>query len=277
MKSALAAAAWLPGLPHLLRSEKSPAWAKLGEACGKLGELGRAQSPDVIILYSTQWLSVLGTSFQARERLRGVHVDENWYELGDLSYEFRTRPELAGLFARTVREKGFSTRTVDYEGFPIDTGTIVALRYLNPDGKIPVCNVSSWVYASAEASRSIGSAMREACQSAGVRAWFVASSGLSSRFFTSDIDPRMDHLSSESDDKWNQKVLGLWESGDLAGVTSLSSEYAREARVDMQFNAFHWLSGVLQETPVTGRVLGYGPLWGTGGAVVDFTSAGGAR
>jgi hypothetical protein len=38
----------------------------------------------------------------------------------------------------------------------------------------------------------------------------------------------------------------------------------------MGFKAFAWLMGVLG-TPVTpGKVLGYGPVWGTGAAVVEY-------
>lgn len=273
--NSVAGAAWIPGLPHVLRPELSPAWASLNEACLKLGERREVIRPDVIILYSTQWLSVLGTSFQAAANLEGTHVDENWYELGDLPFRFCSKPDLARTMATAVRERGLPTRTVAYDGFPIDSGTIVALRFLDPKGEIPVCVVSSWVYASAEASRSIGAAMRAACDRAGVRAWYVACSQLSSRFFTTDIAPGKDRISQEGDDRWNQTVLGMWETGDFASVASLSSEYVREARVDMQFNAFHWLYGVLESRGRTGRVLGYGPLWGTGSAVVDFAAEGG--
>jgi len=223
-----------------------------------------------IVLYSTQWLSVLGTSFQAQEEPRGIHVDENWYELGDLPFHFKCDSALSRRFADAVKGKGLPAKTVDYDGFPIDTGTIVAMKFLNPDGKIPVSLVSSWVYATPETSFTIGAEVKKTICQQGHKTLFVASSLLSSRFLTKEIDPEADAFAVRADDEWNRKVLAHWEAGDWSGLKAYAAQFAKEARADMQFNAFHWLNGILEDKSVRGRVSHYGPLWGTGAAVVEF-------
>lgn len=267
MNGAILGAALVPGLPHILFHETSPAWGKLNQAMQVLAAQIKEKKPDVLVVYSTQWLSVLGTSFQAQKNPKGVHVDENWYELGDLPFDFEVDSGLSTEFAETVLRRGFPTKTVNYEEFPIDTGTIVALEYLR-EAKIPVSIVSSWVYADATASTEIGSAMRESLLRSGRKAFFIASSLLSTRFFTQEIDPKTDKVSQAADDEWNQKLLGAFEKGDLGLAANLACEFAKAVPTDMQLNAVHWLRGVLEAG--AGQVLAYGPLWGTGAAVVHF-------
>lgn len=263
-------AVWVPGLPHILKPESSTHWLRAATAMEKMGEAVKAEGFERIVLYSTQWLSVLGTSFQAQPEPNGVHVDENWYQLGDLPFRFQCDAGLASAFAEKLKSAKLPAKTVNYEGFPIDTGTIVALRFLNPDAKIPVSLVSSWVYANGEVSRKIGSLMAEAVRESKQKTLFVATSLLSTRFSTKEIDPQADAIAVQSDDDWNRKVLSLWEKGDFNEVATISSNYVKEAKADMQFNAFHWMHGALGDKKVQGKVTHYGPLWGTGAAVVEF-------
>ena len=269
MSSQILAGAFVPGLPHILHPGKSPAWKRLHDANQKLGKHIQEMEPEVLVIYSSQWLSVLGTSFQVHPNPKGTHIDENWYDLGDLTYDFESNVELGEKFSHAVKERGFPTKTVAYDDFPIDTGTIVALKLLNPNA-LPVCVVSSWAYADAKASFDIGQSMRAVCEKAEVKAVFIASSLLSARYFTRDIEPAADRISHEEDDKWNKKILNRFEGGDFKAVAKLAPEFMKEVPADMQFNAFHWLSGALDGVEVSGEVLAYGPLWGTGAAVVEF-------
>ncbi|MCB0406129.1 MAG: hypothetical protein KDD51_15215, partial [Bdellovibrionales bacterium] len=260
-------AGWLPGLPHLLHPNRSESWQRLALGMQTLGSHLKDFNPDVVVLYSSQWLSVLGTSFQVQARPRGVHVDPNWHEWGDMEFDFPVDTELGKFFASALKVSGLPAKTVDFEDFPIDTGTIVASRFLNPDGKIPLSIVSSWVYADAEKSRLIGRLVRDECTRRGVRAAYVACSLLSGHYTPTEIDPACDRVDPK-DDEWNQKFLNVLESGSLSGFDLAA--YAGAVGADMQLNAFHWLSGVLEDRKVRAQIHAYGPLWGTGAAVLEF-------
>lgn len=265
------AAVWVPGLPHILRPDKSAHWARCALAMEAVGQRVQEEKFERIVVFSTQWLSVLGTSFQAHPHPRGIHVDDNWYELGDLPFNFSCDGDLVKGFSGRLESQGLPAKTVNFEGFPVDTGTIVALRFLNPQGLIPVSVVSSWVYATADTAFRLGETMKQVASEAKHKTLFVAVSALSARFATHEIDPERDAIDpSFSDNRWNQQVLSQWERGDLGATKMIADQYAKEAKADMGFHAFHWLHGVVGQKQVHGRISHYGPIWGTGAAVVEF-------
>lgn len=270
MTGKIVGAAWVPGLPFVLQPEKSKKWAELTRGMETLSLHIKALNPDVVVLYSTQWFSVLGTSFQARPHVKGLHVDENWYEWGDLPFDFACDGKLGEGFAQAVSEKGFPTKTVDFDAFPIDTATIVASRFLKQAGNFPLAIVSSWVYADAQKSRTIGHAMQEEIMRSGKNVFVIASSLLSTRYFTDEISPEKDTLSHPDDDAWNRKILKVFETGDFSLGNPVTTTFSKSVPTDMQFNAFHWLGGILSNQQLKGEVLAYGPQWGTGAAVVEF-------
>ncbi len=272
-QGSIVGAAWVPGLPHILNPEKSAAWKNVSLAYSRLRENLEEAKPDTLVIYSTQWMSVLGMSFQTAPHLKGIHVDDNWYDWTDLPFDFKSDVSLSERFATSVSHIGYPTKTINIESFPIDTGTIVTLKGLDPQRKYPVSVVSSWVYADGDKSQAIGKAMQKAIFDSGKRVFVIASSLLSARYFTREISPELDKISAESDDSVNRKMLSLWESGDFDSARKFSAEFCKNTVPDMQFNAFHWLSGVLDRIPVRGNILHYGPIWGTGAAVVGFRSA----
>ena len=262
----------VPGHPHL--AFESTGWPELKAAYKKAGEHVEAVNPDVLVVYSAQWISVLGHSFQCDPNPKGYHVDENWYELGDFPFNFKADVDLAKAAEKQTREKGLATKLVNYEGFPIDTGTLVAMKYLNPDNKIPVVIVSSNIYAGRDDSETLGEAVGEAVRQSGKRAVFVVITSLSNRYLTEDVDPAQDRLSSETDDKWNRKMLDLLTNGKNSDAVETASEFAQNANAEMGFKGFYWLMAALSDKeayPDTqATVHGYGPVWGTGAAVVEY-------
>ncbi len=260
----------VPGLPHLTSDRLVESWERLRRGFRQAGERVNVLRPDVFVLYSTQWISVLGHSFQTDPNPKGLHVDDNWYEFGDFPFDLHSDVELSARAAAIASSLGLATKTVSYKGFPIDTGTLVALRFLNPDNTVPVSVVSCNIYAGQEDSLTLGKAMRQAIVESGKRAVVVAVTELSARFFTEEINPQNDHIARAEDDAWNRRILGLIEQGKNSEVLTLSKEYAQSAVADMGLKAFAWLMGVLGTPSAPGKVLAYGPVWGTGTAVVEY-------
>lgn len=272
MKKGIVGSALVPGLPHLLSAQKSPAWQGLSEGMRRLEETIAASGADTLMIYSTQWISVLGNSFQIQANPRGVHVDENWHEWGDLTFDFKSEVPLTKSCAEYVG-KLFPVKLVDFDSFPVDTGTIVALELLNAKRKLPVVAVSAWVYADGEKTATIGHGMRAAAEDSGRSVFALGISSLSSRYFTDEIDPAQDKVSNPEDERAIAGLMGKLEAGDLAGACAMLPALAAKMPLDMGGNALQWLRGVSGDKKELGRVLGYGPIWGTSNAVVYFPTS----
>lgn len=262
----------VPGLPHvLLAADKSPAWSSLRKSFDLVREEIEASDAEMILYFSSQWLSVLGYLFQADPTPEWTLVDHNWHEFGSIHYKFKVDAGFAREYAKEVKGLGHYVREVAYKGFPIDTGTIVAQKLLNPSNRLPAAMASCNMYAEKQETLSIGQAAMRAIESYGKRVAIVVVSGLSSRFETKDIDPAKDAISSLKDDEWNRKILDLFGEGRLEDVSEVAREYAHQANADMGFKGIWWLNGLCGKTnEFEGRVFDYQPIWGTGAAIVGL-------
>ena len=261
----------VPGNPLPLLQPEIPA---LGQLAGAMRQAGRALAeshPDVVLVYSTQWIAVLDQLWLTRPHSNGVHVDENWYEFGDLPFDIHTDEDLALACVGASPDVGIHARGANYDGFPLDTGTIVAASLLGVGGiDRPLVVGSNNVYHDGATTEKLA-AMAVACATAqGKRVAVVGVGGLSGSLFRTEIDLRDDKIVSFEDGQWNQRMLKLMEAGDIAQLRSIGPDFAKQARADMGFKHFHWILGALNGRFSGAKVHGYGPLYGSGGAVVEF-------
>ena len=126
-----------------LAPDKSPAWAKLRNSFDQVRREIEASDAEMILYFSSQWLSVLGYLFQADPEPEWTLVDHNWHELGSMKYKFKIDTGFARAYAKEVRSLGHYVREVNYRGFPIDTGSVVAQKLLNPGNRLPAA-MASW-------------------------------------------------------------------------------------------------------------------------------------
>ncbi len=262
----------VPGLPHILIApERSKGWASLNDSFALVRKEIEASDAEMILYFSSQWLSVLGYLFQADPSPEWIHVDHNWHELGSMPYQFKIETGFASAYAKEVKALGHYVREVNYKGFPIDTGTIVAQKLINPKNRLPAAIASCNIYAEKQETLSVGQAAMRAIEKYGKRVAIVVVSGLSSRFEVRDIDPATDKISSLKDDEWNRKVLEIFGQGRLEDASEIAREYSRQANADMGFKAIWWLNGLCGKTnDFTGRVFDYQAVWGTGAALLGL-------
>jgi len=258
-------------LPYL-RSD-NPAWAGLDRGYRAAGAALAASRPDVIAVYSTQWLAVLDQLWQLKARIGGVHVDENWHEYGDLAFDLRIDTRLTRAVIEATPDFGVRSKGVAYDGFPVDTGTIVANNYLNPRGRLPLVIAANNVYHDWDTTARLGAAVVACAARLGRRVALVGVGGLSGTIFREEIDVARDHLASDADDKWNRRILKLLAAGDAAKLLAACPKFARAARVDMGFKHLAWILGGLGTRYRGATVHAYGPSWGAGAAVVEFALA----
>ena len=98
--------------------------------------------------------------------------------------------------------------------------------------------------------------------------WRRRSSGST---FTREIDIAGDHIASPADEDWNRRVLELMAAGDEQAIQELAGNSAGGARTDMGLKHFAWLVGAVGERWSHGATVhAYGPIYGSGAAVVEF-------
>jgi 2-aminophenol/2-amino-5-chlorophenol 1,6-dioxygenase alpha subunit len=178
-----------------------------------------------------------------------------------------------------AKSRGLYARTVAYDGFPIDTGSVVALRLLNPENRIPAVILSSNMYANRSETIVLGKAARDTLQSQGKKAVVVVVSSLSNRMFTEHIDPVDDRVHSQKDDDWNRKILEFFSDGRLEDLSQLSRDIHGQIRVQKVVAykpAWFMAAAMGQHNNYEGDVLAYEALHGSGGAVITLTPAGGS-
>ncbi|MEZ4319586.1 MAG: hypothetical protein R3F61_18870 [Myxococcota bacterium] len=263
------------GLPHpLLVPHQNEGWQRLRTGFDAFRDEIAAAKPDVLVVYSTMWPSVIGHQIQADPNPTWVHVDELFHDLGSIPYSFRIDADFARAWCEAAHARGLQARTIAYHGFPIDTGSVTALKLLNPDNAIPSVICSSNVYSDRAETLVLAKSMRDALEASGKRAAVIVVMSLSNRLFTDFIDPAEDRIHSDKDEEWNQKLLEFLGEGRLEDTAQLSREIQRQIRVRkvVNFKPLWWLSGAMgQHNRYDGRVHAYAPILGTGAAVVRLT------
>lgn len=261
----------IPGSPLPKLKPEITSWGRLYSAMQRAGRALDASRPDVVLVYSTSWLAVLDQQWLTRRRNTGIHVDENWYEYGDLPYDIYADTELAFACVAQSHHAGVHARGVNYEAFPIDTGTIVACSTLGiGTPERPVVMASNNIYHDAGVTEKLAALAVQCAEEAGKRIAIVGVGGMSGSIFRTEIDPRTDRIANPEDDKWNQRILHLMEAGDVTQLRRIMPEYASSARADMGFKHFNWVLGALGGRFVGARVHAYGPVYGAGASVVEF-------
>ena len=264
----------VPVHPHtVLAPEQNEGWGKLRDAFDKAAETIKNSGADLLIIYSTTWPSIIGHQIQSDPNPEWVMVDHDFHELGSIPYSFNIDAEFAEQWNQANKERGLQSRCVNYQGFPIDVGSVVALTLLNPDNKIPAVIVSSNVYSDRSETTVLAKSCLNLVKKTGRKAVAITAMSLSNRMFTEHIKPEDDRIHSLKDDEWNRKILEFLGEGRLEDVGQLSRTIQQQIRVQkvVNFKPMWWLSAMNgNRNNLTGEVLAYEALHGAGGAVVHL-------
>jgi enamine deaminase RidA (YjgF/YER057c/UK114 family) len=264
----------VPVHPHtVLVPEQNEGWQRLRNAFDDAAQRIKDADADLLIIYSTTWPSIIGHQIQANPNPEWVMVDDDFHDLGSIPYSFNIDEEFAHAWNDANEKRGLKSRTVNYTGFPIDVGSVVALKLLNPDNAIPSVIVSSNVYANRAETTVLAKSCLDVIKATGRKAVAVTAMSLSNRMFTAPIEPKDDRIHSLKDDEWNRKILEFLGEGRLEDVGQLSRTIHRQIRVQkvVAFKPMWWLSGMNENrNNLTGDVLAYEAIHGAGGAVVHL-------
>ena len=267
----------VPVHPHtVLAPDQNEGWGKLRQAYDDAAQIIKDSEADLLIIYSTTWPSIIGHQLISDPNPEWVMVDHDFHELGSIHYSFNIDAEFSALWDAENKARGLQSRCVNYRGFPIDVGSVVALTLLNPDNKIPAVIVSSNVYADRSETTVLAKACKELVKKTGRKAVAITAMSLSNRMFTEHIEPENDRIHSLKDDEWNQKILEFLSAGRLEDVGQLSRTIQQQIRVQkvVNFKPMWWLSAMNDNrNDLTGKVLAYEAIHGAGCAVINLNPA----
>lgn len=270
----------VPVHPHtVLAPDQNEGWSKLRAAYDKAADIITNSGADLLIIYSTTWPSIIGHQMISDPNPEWVMVDHDFHDLGSINYSFNIDAEFAAMWNTENHSRGLQSRCVNYRGFPIDVGSVVALTLLNPDNKIPAVIVSSNVYADRSETTVLAKSCRDLVKKTGRKAVAITAMSLSNRMFTEHIEAKDDRIHSLKDDEWNRKILEFLKEGRLEDVGQLSRTIQQQIRVQkvVNFKPMWWLSAMNgNRNDLTGEVLAYEAIHGAGCAVVRLnpTSSG---
>ncbi|MGE0315690.1 MAG: hypothetical protein AB7P21_29100 [Lautropia sp.] len=262
-------AVWmLPASPLLSLRRDEARYADLVAAMERVaGELVDLE-PDTLVIYSTRWYAVLDQLWQGRARMSGLHVDENWHQLGEMRYDLTTDVSLARACVRASTRAGISSRLVDYAGFPLDSATLSANALVNPEARFPALIVSNNLYQSFDGTRTLGELAAAQAVAQGKRVVVLVLGGLSGSEFRDDRPFADDAIATATDDEWNRRVLKLIEGRDVDALLRELPDFVSQARADMGLKHLAFALGAMGGRIGTAKVYAYGPQYGSGAAVV---------
>jgi len=258
----------LPGSPLLTLRPDVPAYADLLAGMEQASREIEALQPDALIVYSTRWLAVLDQLWQGRARITGVHVDENWHEFGEMRFDMSTDVSLARACVKAANKAGVRSKLVDYAGFPIDSGTLSVNALINSRTAFPLVTLANNLYLDYEGTRRLGEIAAAQAAAQGKRVVVLAVGELSGTTFREERALEEDKVVGSTDDEWNRRILSLLEQRELEKLAQQLPDYIAQAKADMGFKHFAFALGALGGRLGKVKVLGYGPQYGNGAAVV---------
>ncbi|MFJ9173903.1 tRNA U-34 5-methylaminomethyl-2-thiouridine biosynthesis protein [Streptomyces sp. NPDC102360] len=228
-------------------------------------------TPDTLIVYSAGWMAVVDQMWLTRPHMTGRFVDHTWHEFGHIDWELDVDVPVAEAAIPTTQAFGVRSRGCDYDEFPIDAGTIVLSQTLNAEAAVPLVVTTNNLYHDWETTKRLGAAAVEAADRQGRSVSVVGIGGLSGSLHRHGVDFDEDHIASPEEDEANRRLLDLVTKADTAALEQYVPEYATVGRADMGMKHLAFVLGALGDQYSGAEVHGYGPLCGSGGAVVEFT------
>ena len=252
----------LPGERHGTRQDAIDGHLEIARRCRALGV-------DTLVVFDTHWLVNAGYHVNCAPHFKGVYTsNELPHFIANMPFEAPGNPALGHLLAEGCNRLGVETLAHDATTLNPEYGTLVPLRYMNPDQHFKVVSVSALCTGHyLNDSARLGWAMRRAVEEHydGSVA-FLASGSLSHRFAQNGLAPAfafkvwspfLEHLDLD--------VVAMWQRGDWAEFCEMLPEYASKGHGE----------GFMHDTAMLLGALGWGAYDGRAEVVTPYFGASG--
>jgi 2-aminophenol/2-amino-5-chlorophenol 1,6-dioxygenase beta subunit len=280
-----------PHPPHLVYGENPPqnepksegGWEILRWGYERCRKNILEQKPDVLIVHSPHWQTVVGHHLLGLEKFNGLSVDPIFPHIFRYQYDLNVDVELAQMIAQEGKEIGLITKMMTNPDFRVDYGTITTLHLINPNWDIPIISISSNnspYYFSNEVGQKemmkLGQATKKAVEKSGKRAVLLASNSLSHRHFVTESeipeDMSKEHVYNHAQYLWDMEVIKMMKEGRCQELLDILSEFIDMSSAEVKAGALAWMLSALDVPTYPAEVHAYGTVIGTGNAVVEWNN-----
>ena len=258
-------------VPHTPRiadpASVAPAFQPMVDGMRRARETLQAHDPDAVILVSAHWATTFNPYVDVAEWHRGILTAMECPDiLGSIVYDFPGDPELGMEIVERARAAGVPAIAVDEPHQVLDYGTIVPVRYLLPDGGVPVVPISSCPLSSIAEYLTLGAALRDAVAASGRRVALVASSA-----FAHNLVRGPETWPTPSERAIDDHLIALLTRGELGAARAVLPAFATGAKYEMGGKPVAAMLGALGDD-FRGECYAYGPSSGSGNPVLAFES-----
>lgn len=171
----------VPHVPSICHEENAPEFQKdMVAAMKQVAKDIQKIKPDVIVLVSCHWPTTFCHYVDCTPVHKGVLTAVEAPDLiKDVSYHWPGDKEFGHELVKAGKEAGLIVEGVNDPYFVWDYGSVVPLRYLVPNGDIPVVNLSVTLAASLEETNKWGQVIAKVLRETDKKVVFVSSGALS--------------------------------------------------------------------------------------------------
>lgn len=231
----------------------------------EIGRRARAAGADTVIVIDTHWLVNAAYHINANHHFKGCYASNEFPQfIQNLEYEYDGNAALGNLIAEKAMNKGVYTLSHQVDSLELEYGTLVPMRYMNPDRDLKVVSIAGWCTVHSHASsRKLGEAIREGIEASDSNVALIASGSLSHKIWPNDIYEENNGtftISSEFNRQVDLNVLELWKKGDIETFLKMLPEYAEYCDGE----------GDMHDTVMLFAALGWNKYHGKGEVVTDY-------
>ena len=229
----------------------------------------RALGVDTLVVFDTHWLVNASYHINCAAHFKGIYTsNELPHFIANMPFECKGNPELGKLLAQACNASGVDTLAHDATTLAPEYGTLVPLRYMNPDQHFKVVSVSALCMAHyLNDSARLGWAMRQAVEQHydGTVA-FLASGSLSHRFAQNGLAPEYAfRIWSPFLEELDHHVVNMWKGGEWRAFCEMLPEYASKGHGEGFMHDTAMLLGALGWSSYDGRAEVLTPYFGASG------------
>jgi 3,4-dihydroxyphenylacetate 2,3-dioxygenase len=269
----------LPGPRQGTRQDAIDGHIEIGRRCRELGV-------DTLVVFDTHWLVNANYHLNCAPHFKGLYTsNELPHFIANMPFESPGNPALGQLLAETCRAHGVETLAHDRTTLDPEYGTLVPLRYMNPDQHFKVISVSALctVHYLNDSAR-LGWAMRKAVEDHyDGKVAFLASGSLSHRFAQNGLAPEFAFkVWSPFLEQLDRRVIEMWQKAEWQDFCEMLPEYASKGHGEGFMHDTAMLLGALGWSGYDAPVDIVTPYFGASGtgqinAIFPVTPQDGAR